>query len=154
MKLLLRHWWQRWRMPELRLLFIALIVSVTVVTTVSFFASRVENAMQQQARQLLGGDVVLVSSRPITPDYLQQAQALGLETAHTTSFPTMVSFGEQLQLSQLKAVSGGYPLRGELRVAPAPDAPEITVTGQFVVNCGQKRVYSRHWGRSPVRKCK
>lgn len=131
MKLLLRHWWQRWRMPELRLLFIALIVSVTVVTTVGFFASRVENAMQQQARQLLGGDVVLVSSRPITPDYLQQAQALGLETAHTTSFPTMVSFGEQLQLSQLKAVSGGYPLRGELRVAPAPDAPEITVTGQL-----------------------
>lgn len=131
MKQLLLHWRQRWRMPALRLLFMALLVSVTVVTTVEFFTNRVENAMQQQAQHLLGGDLVLVSSRPLSADYLQQARALGLETAHTISLSTMVSLGEQWQLSQLKAVSEGYPLRGELRVAPAVDAPEVNVTGQL-----------------------
>lgn len=129
MKLLFQHWQQRWRMPELRLLLLALVVSVTVVTSVGFFASRVENAMQAQARQLLGGDLVLTAARPLDKAYVQQAQALGLETAETVSFPSMASIGEKLQLTQLKAVSSAYPLRGDLKTAAAPDAAEVLSTG-------------------------
>jgi putative ABC transport system permease protein len=131
MKLLFRHWQQRWRMPELRLLLLALIVSVTVVTAVGFFTSRVENAMQAQARQLLGGDLVLTSARPLDAAYLQDAKALGLESAATVSFPSMASTGDKLQLTQLKAVSSGYPLRGELKTADAPDAAEVLSTGKL-----------------------
>ncbi|MDQ5768894.1 ABC transporter permease [Thiothrix subterranea] len=130
MKLLFQHWQQRWRMPELRLLLLALVVSVTVVTSVGFFTSRVENAMQAQARQLLGGDLVLTSARPLDKAYVQQAQALGLETAETVSFPSMASIGEKLQLTQLKAVSNAYPLRGDLKTADAPDAVEVLSTGR------------------------
>lgn len=131
MKHLLLHWQQRWRMPELRLLLLALMVSVTVVTTVGFFTSRVENAMQAQARQLLGGDLVLSSSRPLDQTYLQRAQQLGLATAETITFPSMVSSGDKLQLSQLKVVSRTYPLQGELRTAVAPGAAEQVVSGQL-----------------------
>lgn len=131
MKRLFRRWRQRWRMPELRLLLLALIVSVTVVTAVGFFSSRVENAMQAQARQLLGGDLVLASSRPLDNVWLQYGKDLGLETAETISFPSMVSSGDKLQLSQLKVVSSGYPLRGELKTAAAPDAPEQLAAGQL-----------------------
>ncbi len=129
MSLLFQHWQQRWRLPELRLLLLALVVSVTVVTAVGFFASRVENAMQAQARQLLGGDLVLTAARPLDKAYVQRAQALGLETAETVSFPSMASIGEKLQLTQLKAVSSAYPLRGELKTAAAPDAAEVLSTG-------------------------
>lgn len=131
MSLLFRHWQQRWRMPELRLLLLALIVSVTVVTSVGFFSSRVENAMQAQARQLLGGDLVLTSARPLDKAYVQRAQALGLETAQTVSFPSMASISDKLQLTQLKAVSSAYPLRGDLKTAAAPDAVEVLSTGQI-----------------------
>jgi putative ABC transport system permease protein len=131
MKGFLRHWQQRWRMAELRLLLLALIISVTVVTSVGFFTSRVENAMQQQARQLLGGDVVLVSSRPLAADNLQRAQALGLETAQSISFSSMASSTDQSQLAQIKAVSSTYPLRGDLKTADAPEAAEILSTGQL-----------------------
>lgn len=131
MSLLFRHWQQRWRMPELRLLLLALIVSVTAVTAVSFFTSRVENAMQGQARQLLGGDLVLNSARPLDNAYLKRGQALGLETAETISFPSMASHGDKLQLSQLKVVSSNYPLRGDLKTAATPDAPETLATGQL-----------------------
>lgn len=130
MRLLFQHWQQRWRLPELRLLLLALVVSVTVVTSVGFFTSRVENAMQAQARQLLGGDLVLTSARPLDKAYVQQAQALGLETAETVSFPSMASIGEKLELTQLKAVSSTYPLRGDLKTAAAPDATEELSTGQ------------------------
>lgn len=131
MKHLLLHWQQRWRMPELRLLLLALMVSVTVVTTVGFFTSRVENAMQAQARQLLGGDLVLSSARPLDQTYLQRAQQLGLATAETITFPSMVSGGDKLQLSQLKVVSRTYPLQGELKTAVAPGAAEQVVSGQL-----------------------
>ena len=131
MSLLFKHWQQRWRMPELRLLLLALIVSVTVVTAVGFFTSRVENAMQAQARQLLGGDLVLTSARPLDATYVQRAKTVGLETAETVSFPSMASAGDKLQLAQLKAVSSGYPLRGDLKTAPAPDAPEVASNGQL-----------------------
>lgn len=126
MKQLLRHWQQRWRLAELRLLMLALIVSVTVVTAVGFFTSRVENAMQAQARQLLGGDVVLTSARPIGQDYVQRATQLGLATAETISFPTMAAAGEKLQLVQLKAVSPSYPLRGRLSSSDSPTSTAET----------------------------
>jgi putative ABC transport system permease protein len=129
MNRLLRHWQQRWRMAEMRLLLLALIVSVTAVTAVGFFTSRVENAMQAQARQLLGGDLVLASARPLADSNLQQAQAMGLETAQIISFPSMVSLADKFQLAQIKAVSSHYPLRGELKTAAAPDAPEVLATG-------------------------
>lgn len=128
---LLKHWRQRWRMPELRLLLLALIVSVTVVTSVGFFTSRVENAMQAQAQQLLGGDLVLTSSRPLSGDNLQRARELGLQTAQTIVFPSMASAGDKLHLSQLKAVSSAYPLQGSLKTAAAPDAPEQVATGEL-----------------------
>ncbi len=131
MNLLFKHWQQRWRMPELRLLLLALIVSVSVVTAVGFFTSRVENAMQAQARQLLGGDLVLTSARPLDATYLQRAKALGLETAETISFPSMASRGDKLQLIQLKAASNTYPLRGDLKTAATPDAPSLLANGQF-----------------------
>ena len=126
-----QHWRQRWRLAEMRLLFWALVVSVLAVTAVGFFTSRVENGMVSQARQLLGGDLVLVSARPISADYLQRAEQLGLQTAQTTTFPSMATYQDQAQLVQLQAVSSGYPLRGDLKATNALNAPEQIVTGQL-----------------------
>lgn len=125
------HWRQRWRIAELRLLWLALVVAVTAVTAVGFFTSRVDHAMQSQARQLLGGDLVLVSSRPLAQDNLQQAQALGLSSAETVTFPSMAGSGDKLQLVQVKAVSTAYPLRGVVKTADAPGAADSVSTGQL-----------------------
>jgi putative ABC transport system permease protein len=127
----IRHWRQRWRLPELRLLMLALIISVTVVTAVGFFSSRVENAMQAQAQQLLGGDLVITAARPQDNARLQQAQQAGLQTTATISFPSVASAGDKLQLSQLKAVSQGYPLRGELKTASQLNGEEVLSNGQI-----------------------
>lgn len=129
MNLWFKHWRQRWRMPELRLLLVALLVSVTVVSAVGFFTSRVDSAMQTQAKQLLGGDLVLTSARPLAESYLKRATELGLASTQTISFPSMASAGENSQLSQLKIVAAGYPLRGEMRTAPAIGVADENVTG-------------------------
>lgn len=115
----LQQWRRNWRMAESRLLFLALLVSVTAVSSVTFFTDRTTQLMNRQASQVLGGDLVVRSSRPIRDEYLQQAEAMGLRTAQVISFPSMVVIGDKSQLVQLKAVSKNYPLFGDLLIADA-----------------------------------
>ena len=113
-----------WRSGELRLLSLALVVAVAAVTTVSFFTDRVERAMTHQAAEILAADLVLSSNNPLPPEFAQQALQLGLQTAATLSFPSVVLKGDETQLVEVKAVDPRYPLRGELRTRPQPGAAE------------------------------
>lgn len=105
------------RAGELSILLAAIIVAVTAMTAVGFFTDRVGKAMKDQASQVLAADLVLRSAAPISPDYLRDAAALGLESAETLAFPTVVVSGEQTALAAIDAVSATYPLRGQVTVA-------------------------------------
>ncbi|RVU85822.1 FtsX-like permease family protein [Leucothrix sargassi] len=118
---ILRVWRQAWRIAEMRLLFLALLVSVTAVTSVNFFTDRTERSMLQQATKLLGADVIVRSSRPLDEAYLTQAEELGLQHAEMISFNSVVSVGDSLQLSQIKAVSSSFPLRGSVETSAQLD---------------------------------
>jgi putative ABC transport system permease protein len=111
-----QQWRQRWRLPEVRLMLLALALSVTAVTAVGFVTDRIIFAMMGQATELQGGDLVLTSARPPDPGYLQKAQSMGLATATVTQFPSMVVASEKLQLAQVKVVSSNYPLKGALKI--------------------------------------
>ncbi|HPY39501.1 MAG TPA: hypothetical protein PLM98_03190, partial [Thiolinea sp.] len=93
-----RQWMRRWRLSEMRLLFLALWISALAVSAVGFFTDRVESAMERQASQVLGGDLVVSSSRPLPDEYRQLAQSLGVNSAELISFRSMLSLGEQTQL--------------------------------------------------------
>jgi len=129
------QWRRFWRLAEMRLLFLALSVAVMAVTSVGFFTDRAERAMTAQATQLLGADLVIVSTRPLSPQYLKEAQDKGLRTAQTISFPSMVSRGEQFQLTQVKAVSPDYPLHGVIETkGEADQTPQVTPLGSLHAN--------------------
>jgi len=116
----LSEWKKFWRLAEMRVLFLALLVAVVAVTSVGFFTDRADRAMSQQATTMLGGDMVVVSTRPISDAFLQEAEKRGLGTAETISFPSMVSVlgdGEKFQLAQIKAVSLSYPLHGAIETS-------------------------------------
>lgn len=126
--LALRFLRRDWRSGELRLLVMALVIAVSAVTAVGFFTDRVERAMILQANQVMAADLVLSSSRPLPESFRQQAETLGLRTAHTLNFPSVIMHRDETQLVQVKAVSRNYPLRGELRVRTRPAAGEQSVT--------------------------
>lgn len=106
-----------WRLAEMRLLFLALLIAVVAVTSVGFFTDRADRAMSAQATQLLGGDVVIVSTRVIDESYLSEAKKRGMRTAEVISFPSMVSRDDKFQLAQIKAVSKNYPLHGRVETS-------------------------------------
>lgn len=87
--------------------------------------------MQRDARQLLGGDAVIVSDNPLPSAFEAKARGLGLRMVETMGFPTMArateARGGNSKLVALKVVAPGYPLRGALRVATQPGgAGELT----------------------------
>jgi putative ABC transport system permease protein len=118
------------RAGELRLLIVAVTLAVAALTAVGFFADRLKAGLSRDARQLLGGDAVVVSDQPTPQAFLDQAKALGLRSITTMVFPSMArapdAQGGASRLVSLKAVPPGYPLRGRLTVADSDDGPPFT----------------------------
>ncbi|MFT4195821.1 ABC transporter permease [Ottowia sp.] len=116
-----RGLWRDLRAGELRLLMVAVTLAVAALAAVGFFSDRLQGGLQRDARQLLGGDAVVVSDQAPAAAWADQARALGLQSALTLSFPTMGrapdAQGGATRLVALKAVEAGYPLRGQLRLA-------------------------------------
>lgn len=115
-RLALRLLARDYRAGELRVMAVSLVVAVASFTTVAFFADRVKQALTQEASQLLGADLVVVSDKPIEEEYRSAAQRRPLRTTETTRFPSMVTAGEASLLSEIKAIRTGYPLKGRLRI--------------------------------------
>ncbi len=111
-----------WRSGELYLLAAALVLTVAAITAVGFFTDRVEGAMQRQGGELIAADLAIDSTAEISPEFADQARALGLATARTLRFRSVVLHGDRSQLVQVKGVGDGYPLRGQLRVKAAVGA--------------------------------
>jgi putative ABC transport system permease protein len=115
------------RSGELRLLLVAVTLAVAALTSVGFFADRLQAGLERDARQLLGGDAVIASDQRTPANFVQQAKELGLQTVTTLGFPTMArasdAQGGAAKLVALKSVQAGYPLRGKMQVASTPDAP-------------------------------
>jgi putative ABC transport system permease protein len=120
---------RNWSAGELRVLLLALFIAVASVTTVGFFADRVQAALDRQANELLGGDLVLIADKPIAPEFAETAKRSGLAIAQTRTFPSMVSASGGVNLSEIKAVTAGFPLRGRIRIADAVGGPEREVVG-------------------------
>ena len=120
MRLLVRNW----HAGEQRILVAALVIAVAASTAIGFFTDRLGRGMTNQSADFLGADLTLVSPRPVDVDWLREARAEGLQAIETLEFASVVVGGEELLLSSVKAVDAGFPLRGTIRTAPAPFAPD------------------------------
>lgn len=127
----LRNLWRDLRAGELRLIIVAVLLAVAALSSVGFFADRLQAGLQRDARQLLGGDVVVVSDNPAPAVFVQQARQQGLQTVATASFPTMARAAQEQggasRLVALKSVEPGYPLRGVLHLNQGTGQPDLEV---------------------------
>ena len=119
-RLALRGLRREWRSGEMHALLLALLVAVGSVTSVGFFTDRMDRAMLAGASDLLGADLLILSTEPPDGELAAEAARRGLATARTLTMRTALVNGERFELASLKAVTEGYPLRGRLRVADAP----------------------------------
>ena len=71
------------RAGELRLLMVAVTLAVAALTSVGFFADRLQGGLQRDALQLLGGDAVVASDNPTPAAFVERAKSLGLQIVRT-----------------------------------------------------------------------
>ena len=100
----------------------AVIIAVASVTAVDMFTDRVRSALARQSSSLLAADIVVISNQKLPDQYKRTARAAALKTSSTLSMRSVITFGERLQLTELKAVEEHYPLRGRVLVSDAPFA--------------------------------
>ncbi|MGH8299010.1 MAG: ABC transporter permease [Steroidobacteraceae bacterium] len=113
---------REWRSGELGVLLLALAIAVAALTGVGFLVSRISAAVSMQASQVLAADIRLESAQPIEAADIAQARKSGLRVAYATGLLSVVFEGDQSQLTDIDAVTAGYPLRGTVMVADRPFA--------------------------------
>lgn len=110
-----------WRAGELLLLVIALIIAVSTVTAISLFVDRLHQALLSESSHMLAADRYITSGDPLPEAFTSKAKARGIVTSDVMVFPSMVfAAADRNQLVSVKAVTTGYPLRGELIASDAP----------------------------------
>lgn len=121
---------REWRSGEVRALFAAVLIAVAAITSVGFFADRIEGALRLQAGELLAADLRVVSPAVPPANWFNAARQDGLRTGETLSFPSVVVAGDRTHLAAVKAVGPAYPLRGRLQTARRPFGPtQVVATG-------------------------
>ena len=129
LSLALRSLGREWRSGELGVLLLALTVAVAALTGVGFLVSRISTAVSLQASEVLAADIRLGSPQPISSQYFDEAKRRGLSTASNTALLSVVFNGERSQLTNVRAVTDGYPLRGHVLIADEPFAAGRQVGG-------------------------
>ncbi len=113
MRLLVRDW----RGGEAPVLLTALVVSVAAMAAVGFFTDRVAQTVRQEAGEVLAADLRVESNYPLPSSYPEVARAQGLATAQVIQFRSVLIANGVSSLADIRWVSAGYPLRGEVRIA-------------------------------------
>jgi len=119
---------REWKSGELGVLLLALTVAVAALTGVGFLVNRISQSVELQATEVLAADLRLESPSPLPEDFAASAERQGLSVARTTAVLSVVFRGDLSQLSSVRAVSDGYPLRGRVMVAA-----EAFGTGQPII---------------------
>src|SRR3954469_9437968 len=108
--------WKESRTARRRLLLYMSSISLGVAALVAIdsFASNTQRSVREQARALLGGDLQLSSRQPIPTPLLASLDSLpprGVGIPDVTTFASMalVQRTGRTRLSQIRAVSPGYP---------------------------------------------
>ena len=130
---------REWRLPELRTLIAALLLSVVALGAVGTLAARVQRAVLMSAAELIGGDLGIDAAAPLPAAFVRHAQTLGLHTSKLADFPSVAFAGDRSQLLSVTAGDGAWPLRGKLivdrnRPTHAPPAGSVYLDHRALVS--------------------
>jgi len=109
--------------------FVCIAVGVGALVGVSLFAAHVDRAVTKEARGLLGGDLEVRSSHPLSTEGQAVLHSLcqrGIAVTHVSELVAMAArtdrekaAGQSTQIVELKAVEPSYPFYGSLKLEPA-----------------------------------
>ncbi len=128
--------WRDSRSSRRRLLLFSISISlgVAALIAIGLFRASLAQAIDDQARSLLGADLVVESSRPFTAEQEQMLRSLGETQAREVRFRTMALFPKSggTRLVSVRALGGSFPFYGKMETTPVSAARTFRDGGEAV----------------------
>jgi putative ABC transport system permease protein len=128
--------WRDSRSSRRRLLLFSISISlgVAALIAIGLFRASLAQAIDDQARSLLGADLVIESSRPFTAEQEQILRLLGETQAREVRFRTMALFPKSggTRLVYVRALGENFPFYGKMETAPPAAAQNFRNGGRAV----------------------
>ena len=128
--------WRDSRSSRRRLVLYAMSISlgIAALVAVGSLGRAVRRAIDDQAKALLGADVVLSSRKPFGDEEKALLERLGGERSDEVSFASMIQFPGTggTRLVNVRALSGAFPYYGTLETDP-PGAVDAFRRGEGVL---------------------
>jgi putative ABC transport system permease protein len=129
-------WKMAWRdsrnhRRRLLLFMSSITVGIAALVAISSLGKNLEAAIDEQAKSLLGADLLIRSRDPFTPATEALFDSLGGQQSREVGFASIVYFLKNAgtRLARIRAVEGDFPFYGEFETVP-PDAAKSFRTGQ------------------------
>src|ERR1700704_2021428 len=131
--------WRDSRSSRRRLLLFSISITLGIAALVSIgsFRHSLARAIDDQARSLIGADLVISSTRTFRPEDEALLHSLGEAQAREVRFTTMASFPKSngTRLATVRALGGDdFPFYGPMETAPPAAAKEFRQGGQAIVD--------------------
>ncbi|WP_205503075.1 ABC transporter permease [Rufibacter psychrotolerans] len=130
--------WRDSRRNRSRLfLFISsIILGIAALVAIFSFGYNLRDDIDEQAKELIGADLVITSNRPVNPKMMPLLDSLGTRRSHERSFASMVLFpkSQGTRLVQVRALEGEFPYYGALETTPTQAAQTFRTGQQALVD--------------------
>ena len=103
-------------------LFISsIILGIAALVAIYSFEHNLKQDIDNQAKSLLGADLVIETNKPVMEEALPMLQELGERRSEERSFASMIYFpkNQGTRLVNIKALEGEYPYYGNIETTPA-----------------------------------
>lgn len=124
MNFILRMAWRDSRASrrKLALYSISIVLGIAAIVASGSFGAALREAVDVQARSLLGADLVLTTRTPLTPASEAVVASAGGRVSRETNFSSMLvvpKANDATRLVQVRGLEGAFPFYGEMKTEPA-----------------------------------
>ncbi len=102
-------------------LFISsIILGIAALVAIYSFEDNLKQDIDNQAKTLLGADLVIETNKPVKPESIPMLESLGSRRSEERSFASMILFPKNngTRLVNVKALQGDYPYYGAIETSP------------------------------------
>src|SRR5215218_5960644 len=138
MNFILKMAWRDSRASRRRLVLFSfsVVLGIAALVAIGSLGTNLERGIDDQAKGLLGADLIITGRNPLSEAAQAQVAALAAEVARERSFSSMMAFPTADNLTRLvnvRATEGNFPFYGDFTTVPADAPAKLRAGGDVVI---------------------